>query len=173
MTGSGPAGGSSPASRPQGQQVRQHVGQHVIPSRAGRGRLAVTRDELVRWGEGVGRAAHAPMIIAISGPLGAGKTTLIQAVCRGYGVTASVTSPTFALVHEYSAPRSPVFHLDLFRLTGPADLTAIGWDEIVAAHALILVEWPERAGDRLPPGHVPIDLEYVAGDDTRRMLLAG
>jgi tRNA threonylcarbamoyladenosine biosynthesis protein TsaE len=113
------------------------------------------------------------MIIVVSGPLGAGKTTLIQAVCRGYGVTAPVTSPTFALVHEYSAPRSPVFHLDLFRLAGPADLTAIGWDEIVASHALILVEWPERAGDRLPSGHVPIDLEYVAGDDTRRMLLAG
>jgi tRNA threonylcarbamoyladenosine biosynthesis protein TsaE len=133
----------------------------------------VTREELVAWGEGVGRAAHPPMIIALSGPLGAGKTTLIQAICRGYGVTAPVTSPTFALVHEYPAPRSPVFHLDLYRLAGPADLTEIGWDEIVAAHALILVEWPERAGDRLPSGHVPIDLEYVDGDDTRRMLLAG
>jgi tRNA threonylcarbamoyladenosine biosynthesis protein TsaE len=165
VTGSGPPGGSSP--------VRGHVGQHVIPSRARHGRLVVTRDELVAWGEGVGRAAHPPMIMAISGPLGAGKTTLVQAVCRGYGVTMPVTSPTFALVHEYRAPRSPVFHLDLFRLAGPAELTAIGWDEIVAAHALVLVEWPERAGDRLPSGHVPIDLEYVAGDDTRRMLLAG
>ena len=63
--------------------------------------------------------------------------------------------------------------MDLYRLAGPADLTLIGWDEIVAAHALIVVEWPERAGDRLPAGHVPIDLEYVEGDDTRRVLLAG
>jgi len=150
-----------------------HVGPHVVPSHASRGRLVVTHHELVAWGEGVGRASHPPMIMAISGPLGAGKTTLIQAICRGYGVAAPVTSPTFALVHEYAAARSPVFHLDLFRLAGPAELTAIGWDEIISAHALVLVEWPERAGDRLPPGHVPIDLEYAAGDDTRRMLLAG
>jgi tRNA threonylcarbamoyladenosine biosynthesis protein TsaE len=145
----------------------------MVPSRAARGHLLVTHHELVAWGERLGRAVHPPMIIAISGPLGAGKTTLIQAICRGYGVAESVTSPTFALVHEYTAPRSPVYHMDLFRLAGPAELTAIGWDEIVAAHALVVVEWPERAGDRLPSGHVPIDLEYVEGDDTRRVLLAG
>lgn len=150
-----------------------HVGPHVVPVRAARGHLLVTVAELIAWGEGVGRAVRPPMIIAISGPLGAGKTTLIQAICRGYGVVEPVTSPTFALVHEYSAPRSRVFHMDLYRLAGPADLTLIGWDEIVAAHALIVVEWPERAGDRLPAGHVPIDLEYVEGDDTRRVLLAG
>jgi len=150
-----------------------HVGPHVVPQRATRGHLLVTRSELVAWGEGVGRAIRPPMLVAISGPLGGGKTTLTQAICRGYGVVDSVTSPTFALVHEYSAPRSRVFHLDLYRLAGPADLTAIGWDEIVAAQALIVVEWPERAADRLPSGHVPIDLEYVEGDDTRRVLLAG
>jgi tRNA threonylcarbamoyladenosine biosynthesis protein TsaE len=164
---------SGPGSGGVWRPASSHVGPHVVPAGAGRGHLVVTRDELIAWGEGVGRAAHPPMIIAISGPLGAGKTTLIQAICRGYGVSAPVTSPTFALVHEYAAARSAVFHLDLFRLAGPADLTAIGWDEIMSAHALVLVEWPERAGDRLPPGHVPIDLEYAAGNDTRRTLLAG
>ena len=104
--------------------------------------------------------------------MGAGKTTLVQAICRGYGVRDEVTSPTYALVHEYAAPRSPVYHLDLYRLRGEDELTNIGWDDVVNAHALVLVEWPERAGDRLP-SHVPIDLEHLPGDDGRRLLLAG
>jgi tRNA threonylcarbamoyladenosine biosynthesis protein TsaE len=144
-----------------------------IPPLAGRGRLALTRDELIAWGERFGRATHAPLFVAISGELGSGKTTLVQAICRGYGVRQEVTSPTFALVHEYRAPAGPVYHLDLYRLGGERDLTNIGWDDIVADHALVLVEWPERAGGRLPSAHVPIDLEHVPGDPDRRLLFAG
>jgi tRNA threonylcarbamoyladenosine biosynthesis protein TsaE len=146
---------------------------HVVPPLAARGRIALTLPELVAWGESLGRALTPPQLVAISGDLGAGKTTLIQAICRGYGVTEPVTSPTFALVHEYRAPRSPVFHIDLYRLDRPADLTSIGWDDIVRAEALILVEWPERAGDRLPSAHVPIDLEHLPGEPNKRVLLAG
>ena len=146
---------------------------HVVPPLAARGRIALTLPELVAWGERLGRALTPPMLVAISGDLGAGKTTLIQAICRGYGVTDPVTSPTFALVHEYRAPRSPVFHIDLYRLERPAELTSIGWDDIVRAEALILVEWPERAGDRLPSAHVPIDLEHLPGEPNKRVLLAG
>ena len=127
---------------------------------------------MVAWGERFGRAAVAPLVVTLAGDLGAGKTTLVQAICRGYGVTEPVTSPTFALVHRYAAPRSPVYHLDLYRLRGPAELTNIGWDEIVAAHALVLIEWPERA-EGLLPAHVPIDLEHLPGDESRRVLLAG
>ena len=144
-----------------------------IPSRADRGRIALTRDELAAWGERFGRAARAPLVVAISGDLGAGKTTLVQAICRGYGVKAEVTSPTYAIVHEYAAPAGSVYHLDLYRLEDERELTNVGWDDIVGAHALVLVEWAERAGSRLPPARVPVDLEYVQGDDSRRLLLAG
>lgn len=133
----------------------------------------MTRDELVAWGESFGRAASAPLIIALAGDLGAGKTTLAQAICRGYGVTEPITSPTFALVHRYDAPRSPVYHLDLYRIERPSDLVNIGWDEIAASHALVIVEWPERAGALIPAGHVPIDLEHSPDDPDRRVLLAG
>jgi tRNA A37 threonylcarbamoyladenosine biosynthesis protein TsaE len=76
-------------------------------------------------------------------------------------------------VHRYDAPRSPVYHLDLYRLDRPSDLVNLGWDEIAAAHALVIVEWPERAGAFMPPDHVPIDLEHMPGDLDRRVLLAG
>jgi tRNA threonylcarbamoyladenosine biosynthesis protein TsaE len=111
--------------------------------------------------------------VAIAGELGAGKTTLVQAICRGYGVSETVTSPTFALVHEYAAARSAVFHLDLFRLLHPRELAALGWDDIVVAHALVLIEWPERAGAALPSEHVGIELQHVPNDPDHRLLLAG
>ncbi len=145
----------------------------IVPPRAAAGRLPVTEGELREWGMRFGRAARAPLVVTIAGDLGAGKTTLVQAICAGYGVEQPVTSPTFALVHEYDSPRGPVRHLDLYRLDRPGDLDSIGWDEIVRDDALVLVEWPERAGDRLPPGHVPIDLEHLPDDDGRRVLLAG
>jgi tRNA threonylcarbamoyladenosine biosynthesis protein TsaE len=115
----------------------------------------------------------APLVVTITGELGAGKTTLVQAICRGYRVAEDVTSPTFALVHQYAAPRSPVFHLDLYRLRNADDLTNIGWDEILADEALVLIEWPERAGDRIPRNHVPISLQHLPDDPSRRLLYAG
>ena len=145
---------------------------HPVPPLAGRGGLALTEAELVAWGERFGRAAQPPLVATLAGDLGAGKTTLVQAICRGYGVREPVTSPTFALVHEYRGARSPVYHLDLYRLCGPEQLTNLGWDEIVSAHALVLIEWPERAGGLLP-SHVPLDLEHLPSDRTRRVLLAG
>lgn len=133
----------------------------------------MTRAELVAWGESFGRAASPPLIVTLAGDLGAGKTTLAQAICAGYGVTEPVTSPTFALVHRYDAPKSPVYHLDLYRIQRPSELVNIGWDEISIAHALVIVEWPERAADFIPAGHVPIELEHLPADPDRRVLLAG
>jgi len=66
-----------------------------------------------------------------------------------------------------------VFHIDLYRLDSPDQLTNLGWDEIVSSRSLILVEWPERAGSQLPDDHLPIDLDYARADPLRRILLAG
>ena len=145
----------------------------LTPPLAAHGKLAMTEPELVEWGERLGRAITPPVLVTISGELGAGKTTLTRAICRGYGVTEDVTSPTFALVHEYHAPRSSVFHLDLYRLARQDELTNIGWDDVLASRALVIVEWPEHAGSRLPRDHVPIRLEHLPDDEHRRLLFAG
>ena len=146
---------------------------HLAPERAAAGRLRLTRDELIAWGEAFGRAARPPLWVAIAGEVGAGKTTLVQAICRGYGVSEPVTSPTFALVHEYAAPRSSVFHLDLFRLTHPRELAGLGWDDLTVAVAIVLIEWPERAGVALPSDHVGIELQHLPNEQDHRLLLAG
>ena len=130
----------------------------------------LTLDALRVWGEALGAGLTPPRVVTLEGDLGAGKTALVQAICRGYGVREPVTSPTFALVHEYHAPRSPVYHLDLYRLESVSELRGIGWDDVVGAHALVLIEWPERAGPERPSRADAIVLEHIAGDPARRRL---
>jgi len=149
------------------------TGHHVVPPLAAHGALRMDERALDAWGARMGRDAHAPLVITLTGDLGTGKTTLVRAICRGYGVTDSVTSPTYALVHEYTSPRSRVFHVDLYRLHDATELDGLGWEDLLAESALILVEWPERAAGRIPADHVPIALEYAPGDPGHRFLLAG
>lgn len=144
----------------------------ILPALAPEGKLALTEGELRDWGIRLGRQITTPMVVTLAGDLGAGKTTLARAICEGYGVTEDVTSPTFAIVHEYDAPRSPVYHLDLYRLDSERDLQNIGWDDILRSEALVLIEWPERAASRLP-GHLPVELRHIPGDPDRRVLYAG
>ncbi|MGQ0713284.1 MAG: tRNA (adenosine(37)-N6)-threonylcarbamoyltransferase complex ATPase subunit type 1 TsaE [Gemmatimonadaceae bacterium] len=149
------------------------VHHHVVPPLAASGKVALTEPELRAWGEELGRSSRTPLVIAISGELGAGKTTLAQAISRGAGVQAVVTSPTFALVQRYDGARSPVYHLDLYRLESPRDLQNIGWDDVLREDALVLVEWPERANGLIPDDALHLELEYHPTDATRRVLLAG
>jgi tRNA threonylcarbamoyladenosine biosynthesis protein TsaE len=146
---------------------------HLVPPLAAKGHLRLTESEMKHWGFELGEAIVAPLVVSLSGNLGAGKTTLAQAICEGYGVAESVTSPTYALVHRYDAPKSPVYHVDLYRLDDAAQLTNIGWDDLLTERAVVIVEWPERAGDRMPDDHLHIDIEYLEGDESRRVLLAG
>lgn len=145
----------------------------LVPPLAAEGRLALTESELIDWGMRLGRQIDPPLIITLDGDLGAGKTTLAKAICAGFGVSDEATSPTFAIVHVYEAPKAPVYHIDLYRLAGMRDLQNIGWDDLVQSDALLIVEWPDRAGELLPREHLPIQLSHVEGDPGRRILYAG
>lgn len=146
---------------------------HLLPEDAARSHLALDEAELRQWGRDLGAGCKAPLVISLSGDLGAGKTTLAQAICAGYGVTEQVTSPTYSLVHRYDAPASTVVHIDLYRLDNYGQLGNLGWEEIMSEDALVIVEWPERAGNRMPDDHLHIELQYAPGDPSRRVLLAG
>ena len=111
--------------------------------------------------------------IALSGDLGAGKTLLARGAAEGAGVPdgEQASSPTFALVHVYRGGRVALQHLDLYRLSGPADLFALGFDDLLAEPAATLCEWPERAGVALPADRLELALSYL-GPRTRALQVA-
>lgn len=128
-------------------------------------------DEFVAFGESLGRAARAalPCVITLAGDLGTGKTTLTRAIGHGFGVREPVTSPTFALVHEYRAGgHDHLFHLDLYRIKGPHELANIGWESLLTERALLIIEWPDRAGHLISPDALAIALAHVEADEARR-----
>lgn len=130
----------------------------------------LTEPELSAWGETFGRALRYPVVVTISGDLGAGKTTLVRAIARAQGMLEPVTSPTFGIVHEYLSPRGHIHHLDLYRIEDPAQLPQLGWEDILRDPGLVLVEWPEHAGEALPAERTALRLEHVPGrPDVRRL----
>ena len=112
--------------------------------------MRLSADELSRFGEELGAGLAAPAVIGLSGDLGTGKASLVQAICRGLGARARATSPTYALVHHYDAGDTPVYHVDCYRLRHPDDARDLGFDDMVRERAIVLIEWPERAGPWAP-----------------------
>ena len=107
-------------------------------------------------------------VIALSGPLGAGKTTLARALLRALGEAGEVPSPSFALVQPYEALALPVWHADLYRVEQSGELAELGLDEVLD-HGVLLVEWPERAPGRWPEA---LMLSLQPGDEGQRCLTA-
>lgn len=130
----------------------------------------LTLAEMSAWARRFGGSLKAPAVIALRGDLGAGKTTLVQAMLAALGVTDQVTSPTYALVHEYHLPRGPVHHFDWYRLRDASQLAQLGWDDALRAGGLVFVEWPERAEGALPAHSVELQLEHLPTAPDRRRL---
>jgi len=130
--------------------------------------VRLTADELSRFGEALGRQLRPPVVLGLSGDLGTGKTTLVQALCRGLGAAGPVTSPTYALVHRYETAQGvPVYHVDGYRLRSPGDARDLGFDDMIREGAVVLIEWPERAGPWVPPLDRHLRLSFDA-DPHRR-----
>jgi len=103
---------------------------------------------------------RAPVVVHLEGPLGAGKTTLARGLLQGLGHTGRVRSPTFTLLEPYELAVCSVIHLDLYRLADPAELDYLGLVDMLTPGSLVLVEWAERGGDRLPKADLHISLDY-------------
>lgn len=128
---------------------------------------AIDLAALEATGERLGRELPPRSVVWLQGPLGAGKTTLAQAIVRGRGADEPVTSPTFGLVHHYSGRHGAIYHLDCYRLRHQDEAADLDWETLLGAD-LVLIEWPERAGVWAPPPSVRARLAH-AGDDTRRL----
>lgn len=102
-------------------------------------------------------------VFALYGQMGAGKTTFVKAVCRELGVEDVVTSPTFALVNEYTAgDGSPVFHFDFYRVKSLEEVYDMGFEDYLYGGALCLVEWPELVEELLPRDAVAVTIRTNA-----------
>lgn len=133
--------------------------------------MKLTEEELVRWGQRIGEGVEPPVVLALSGPLGAGKSVLARAVARGAGVSDTMPSPTFNLLFRYEGLNGiMVTHLDLYRITDPGDLWELGWEELSREEEIVLIEWPERAGPLLQPDRWDVDLTVPDGAPGHRVI---
>lgn len=129
---------------------------------------ALTEAQLEAWGHAIGRGAARPLVLALSGPLGAGKSVLARAIARGAGVEGRLPSPTFNLVYRYDLPDGGfLHHLDLYRLNDADEVWELGWSEMGVDDQIMLIEWPERAESLLPTPRWDVRLSF-GGDDALR-----
>lgn len=124
--------------------------------------------ETVELGSKMGRLLDAGDIVLLYGNLGAGKTVLARGIALGIGATRdTVTSPTYTLMHRYEG-KVPIFHFDLYRLSGPDDVLDLGYEEFFYGDGVTIVEWPERLEYLCPEEYVRVNIEF-AGDGKRKI----
>ena len=124
-------------------------------------------EDTERLGIGIGRIVKPGDVICLNGDLGAGKTTLTQAIARGMDVPANcyVTSPSYAILHEYEG-RIPLYHMDFYRLHDSGEVLDLGFEEYFYLGGVTVIEWSERAKDILPADRVEITI-ISSPDETR------
>lgn len=125
------------------------------------------------FGRKLGAKLFPGAVIALVGPLGAGKTFLVRAIAEGLGIAnpAEVTSPTFVL-HQVYVARLPIHHFDVYRLKLPQDFIALGALEHFEEEGVCLVEWADRISPLLPADHLRIEIEIEPTDARRVTIIA-
>jgi tRNA threonylcarbamoyladenosine biosynthesis protein TsaE len=130
---------------------------------------AGTADDTRAVGEAFAALLRPRDAVILTGELGAGKTTLVQGIARGLGVTDHVVSPTFTLVREYHG-RLEVAHVDVYRLERIQEVMDLGLEEMGDGEAVLLVEWGDAVEEILPADHVTIELTGGEDDEARRLV---
>src|SRR3954468_22418685 len=134
--------------------------------------LSISVDDLAgtsRLGRALADALFPGAVIALIGPLGAGKTHLVKAIAEGLGIAnpAVVNSPTFVLIQEYDA-RLPIYHFDAYRLPDPTSFGELGVQEYFAGTGVCLVEWADRVPESLPAERLDVGISII-GETARRL----
>ncbi len=124
-----------------------------------------------RFGARLGELLQSGDVICLEGELGTGKTRFIQGVGRGLGIEDPITSPTYTLVNEYSSKDVSLvlYHIDLYRVQGPAETLTFGFEDYLYGEGACLIEWAERVLSILPSERLWITLRHL--DETKRGIL--
>lgn len=128
-------------------------------------------DETRRLGASITPLLVPGDVIALSGDLGAGKTTFVQGLAAGLKIPDRVTSPTFILMKEYQGGRYPLMHIDIYRLDRVQDVIDLGLDELLDPSYVVVIEWGDVIEPLLPREHLLVQLRYGEGDLERNVEL--
>jgi tRNA threonylcarbamoyladenosine biosynthesis protein TsaE len=134
--------------------------------------ISHSAQQTVRIGQRLGEHVQPGDLLLLLGDVGVGKTHLVKGIAQGLGSDDLVTSPSFVLVNEYRAGAQwqdmRIYHIDLYRITDPAELTSIGIEEIWNAHDVCLIEWADHAEGWLPSDHLSLHMQHL--DETKRII---
>jgi tRNA threonylcarbamoyladenosine biosynthesis protein TsaE len=122
-----------------------------------------TVDETSAAGAALARIARAGDVITLSGPLGVGKTALARGFIQALGYESDIPSPSFAIVQPYDELDPPIWHVDLYRIENLREIEELGLD--ASADAVLLVEWPDRAGEGAWPESLALSLDFAPNGD--------
>lgn len=120
--------------------------------------------DTIRLGKEIGRLSRPGDVILLMGNLGAGKTCLTKGIARGLEAVKPVQSPTFVLVREIEG-RLPLYHIDLYRLSGLVEIENLGLDDYFYGSGLTVVEWADRGLELLPQHYMAVAIEILEGDN--------
>jgi tRNA threonylcarbamoyladenosine biosynthesis protein TsaE len=125
--------------------------------------LSKSPEETFRLGQILANGLQAGDVVALTGELGSGKTCLTQGIASGLGVPEdyAVTSPTFTLINEYPGRQLPLYHLDVYRLTGCTDLSDMGYDEYLFGKGVMVIEWAEKIREAVPVNALFVFMTYL------------
>ncbi|MBX3692499.1 MAG: tRNA (adenosine(37)-N6)-threonylcarbamoyltransferase complex ATPase subunit type 1 TsaE [Dokdonella sp.] len=124
-------------------------------------RKAIDEAGLVAIARALAQTAPPGMVVYLHGELGAGKTTFARAWLGAAGVDGRIKSPTYSLIESYPLGTTAAHHLDLYRLADPGELEWLGLADLVDGRSFMLVEWPERGGDAVPPADLHVCLDHA------------
>jgi tRNA threonylcarbamoyladenosine biosynthesis protein TsaE len=129
--------------------------------------------ETIEAGRKIAKLLTAPLVVVLSGDLGAGKTTLVKGIAEAFHAAEEedVTSPTFTLVHEYRGPSVNLFHIDLYRIDTDRDLLTLGLDDLIDSRSILLIEWGEKFERFSRERDVEITIKRV-GENEREITVA-
>jgi tRNA threonylcarbamoyladenosine biosynthesis protein TsaE len=126
-------------------------------------------EETIAVGRELASLLTPPKIVLLRVNLGAGKTTIVKGIARGFGAAEEedVTSPTFTLIHEYRGPAATLYHIDLYRVDTPRELETLGLDDLMSENSVLLIEWGEKFPRFERERDVEIALERVSEQERR------
>jgi len=122
-------------------------------------------EETFSLAEDLGKKINAPIVIALSGDLGSGKTIFTKGLAAGLGIEEDITSPTFSLMESYQGEKT-LYHFDLYRIENLNEFDNLRFEEYWEGDGVSVIEWPEKAGDLLPEKRINVFIEYI--DENRR-----